>query len=523
MDSAARWFMAGILVSLVNTGLVIAFIGIPGVTDDDDDDDAQVVEAAAAAAAGVTDARVTALLDDLGARIDRLGVAAGAPAAAGQPGAGALDLVGPRFAPVDAARLRLRQRRHGLGHRPQSLELWRVDLRGRTESESLEGIEDLGESAVVDVDVTADGTLYALVRDGAFEWRLFLRFAGGEWALMASSELSRWPAEVAAVSVAESGSIYLTASQPAGLFRLVAPFDRVSNWVPGQAVQGVDTAADDSLQLYAAPQNTPLVPADQVGFSRDGRFGSWPSEYAVCSAASSTQPDAAGVAPQFPRDVAIVDAETALIADSLNHVIRLQREDGAGRGGLRRALRARRRRAAPAQPERGGDRRGRQRLHRRQRQQPRGGAARADGRGARRRTARLGRGRVRAAERLPAVGAALRRRRPAPARRDARGGGRSGELQHQLGLATGRGLRARHRVANIGTAILGGVAETPGADRTIMDPNARVATSPDLPFAPDGATAWSWDTTGVAPGTYLVICTFQPHFEVGMYGWVIVQ
>ena len=515
--------MAGILVSLVNTGLVIAFIGIPGVTDDDDDDDAQVVEAAAAAAAGVTDARVTALLDDLGARIDRLGVAAGAPAAAGQPGAGALDLVGPRFAPVTRPAFVSASDGTAWVTARNRFELWRVDLRGRTESESLEGIEDLGESAVVDVDVTADGTLYALVRDGAFEWRLFLRFAGGEWALMASSELSRWPAEVAAVSVAESGSIYLTASQPAGLFRLVAPFDRVSNWVPGQAVQGVDTAADDSLQLYAAPQNTPLVPADQVGFSRDGRFGSWPSEYAVCSAASSTQPDAAGVAPQFPRDVAIVDAETALIADSLNHVIRLQREDGAGEVVF----------GVPCAP--GGDE---QHLL-----NPSAVAIDEDGNVF---IADSGNNRVVV---LPvqtdvepvaaplASGAvefglpnacppseprcaAADRLQPAGTRVAA------GEAVNfninsvsQQVAVYGPGTR----VANIGTAILGGVAETPGADRTIMDPNARVATSPDLPFAPDGATAWSWDTTGVAPGTYLVICTFQPHFEVGMYGWVIVQ
>ena len=35
MDKAAGWFFAGVLVSLINTGLVIVFIGIPGITDDD--------------------------------------------------------------------------------------------------------------------------------------------------------------------------------------------------------------------------------------------------------------------------------------------------------------------------------------------------------------------------------------------------------------------------------------------------------------------------------------------------------
>ena len=29
--------------------------------------------------------------------------------------------------------------------------------------------------------------------------------------------------------------------------------------------------------------------------------------------------------------------------------------------------------------------------------------------------------------------------------------------------------------------------------------------------------------TFTAPGKYLVICSFTPHFEVGMYGWVIVR
>ncbi len=43
MDSAARWFLAGIIVSLVNTALVIAFIGIPGITDDNDSGDPVIV------------------------------------------------------------------------------------------------------------------------------------------------------------------------------------------------------------------------------------------------------------------------------------------------------------------------------------------------------------------------------------------------------------------------------------------------------------------------------------------------
>jgi plastocyanin len=34
---------------------------------------------------------------------------------------------------------------------------------------------------------------------------------------------------------------------------------------------------------------------------------------------------------------------------------------------------------------------------------------------------------------------------------------------------------------------------------------------------------WTHTETFSAPGKYLVICTFVPHFQVGMYGWVIVR
>jgi plastocyanin len=91
-------------------------------------------------------------------------------------------------------------------------------------------------------------------------------------------------------------------------------------------------------------------------------------------------------------------------------------------------------------------------------------------------------------------------------------------VSHQVAVY-GPGVRP----ADLDTTLVGGVADTPGDGRTIIDPSGRIAESPDLPFAPDPATRWEWDTTGVAAGTYLVICTFQPHFAVGMYGWVIVE
>jgi len=55
---------------------------------------------------------------------------------------------------------------------------------------------------------------------------------------------------------------------------------------------------------------------------------------------------------------------------------------------------------------------------------------------------------------------------------------------------------------------------------TINDPNNRVAIVSDQ-LCEGGSPAPTWTFT--TPGRYLVICTFLPHFEVGMYGWVTVR
>jgi plastocyanin len=54
----------------------------------------------------------------------------------------------------------------------------------------------------------------------------------------------------------------------------------------------------------------------------------------------------------------------------------------------------------------------------------------------------------------------------------------------------------------------------------IADTNARLFTPPPQPCA-GGPTSVA--RTFTKPGRYLVICTFLPHFEEGMYGWVIVR
>jgi plastocyanin len=55
---------------------------------------------------------------------------------------------------------------------------------------------------------------------------------------------------------------------------------------------------------------------------------------------------------------------------------------------------------------------------------------------------------------------------------------------------------------------------------TINDPNHRIAIVSDQ-VCEGGLHAPTW--TFNTPGRYLVICTFLPHFQSGMYGWVTVR
>jgi plastocyanin len=55
---------------------------------------------------------------------------------------------------------------------------------------------------------------------------------------------------------------------------------------------------------------------------------------------------------------------------------------------------------------------------------------------------------------------------------------------------------------------------------TINDPNHRIAIVSDQ-VCEGGETAPTWTFNN--PGRYLVICTFLPHFQAGMYGWVTVR
>ena len=619
MDRAARWFLAGIVVSLINTGLVLAFIDIPGIPGIGDRDGETV-------------------------RLEQADIRAIADAVAGRPRAGdrAAALVGrtlefaePAF--VEITRPTFLSAHDGVAWvvSQGAFQLWRVDLEGEFSEEDLDGIDDVGESVVVDVDVTTDGTLYLLVRDGRFDWRLFRRAGDeggdGDWELASSSDLTGWLADVVAVSVADAGVVYLSSSDPAGLFRMKPPLERVREWASGAPALGIDTFADDSLQLYAAPEIAPLDPVSQIGYVRaaDGSAGAWQSTYSECTMASAvgaasavvtatatieatagpaaaetpaptaevtatgaaepagtatavaeteraqaTAETAEGTAadeteaepsagalvaaqpagafgPRFPRDVAIVDATHALIVDathalivdSLNHVVRLQVVGGGGAVVF----------GVPC--ERGDDER--------HLLNPRGAAI--DER-ANVFISDTANGRVVLLAAATGSDVAFEVGVPAPAAEteeeaqptstpvatgavfevgvadacppDVRPCDAADRfVPDAVVVAPGESVTvninaASHQVAvygpgvrpaDIDTTLVGGVADTPGAGRTIVDANGRIAESPDLPFAPDPTTRWEWDTTGVAPGTYLVICTFQPHFAVGMYGWVIVD
>ena len=592
VDKAARWFLAGIVVSLINTGLVLAFIGIPGITDRDGETvrlEQADIRAIAAAVAGPSEE-------------DGAAVAVGGRT---------LELAEPAF--VEIVRPTFLSAHDGVAWvvSQGAFQLWRVDLEGESSEEDLDGVDDLGQSAVIDVDVTTDGTLYLLVRDGGFDWRLFRRSGeeDGDWELASSADLTGWLADVVALSVADTGAVYLASSAPPGLFRMEPPLERVREWVSGQGVLGVDTVADDSLQLFAAPAIAPSDPMSQIGFVRaaDGSAGAWRSTYRECATASAggeasaavtvtatveatagpagtetavaeTEPAqtaaesgeetaadeaeaespadalvatgrAGSFAPRFPRDVAIVDATHALIVDSLNHVVRLQMVEGGGAVVFGVAC------------EHGDDER--------HLLNPRGAAIDGLGNVFISDTAN---GRVVLLAAATGSDVARAVSVPVPATETAPSAETEEALQPAstpvapgaafevgvpdacptdvqpcvaadrfvpaaVAVAPGESVTfninaASHQVAiygpairpaDIDTTLVGGVADTPGAGSTIIDPNARIAESPDLPFAPEPATRWQWETTGVAPDTYLVICTFQPHFEAGMYGWVIVE
>lgn len=416
VDNAARWFLGGIIVSLINTAVVLVFIGVPGVTGDGDSEievvevprapvqqvlvvgtDGQVLlqrtnvseesvradltalRAAIAAELGAVDASVEGAVADAVAEGDGEtapeetvavvedppagGDAANGDAAdgesgeAGEDGTAAVEatpepvptpeppgIIGPtfqrpRFVEVQRPGAITAQQGVAFVATLGELALSRVavvDGERQADEVELDGIEELEDTVIVGVDVIRDGTLYLLLSDGPFEWRLYRReldeedefdtLDGGEWELATSGEIADWPGTVEALSVADSGAIYLSMSEPAGLYRIEpTDLDTVRQWVPRTAVAGIDVRRDDGRLLYVVPRPDPAEPELQIRQVRSGRYGAWHSTYGECAGT------ALGPVPFQPRDLAIYSANTMLVLDSGNHVLWLQEERGEGR------------------------------------------------------------------------------------------------------------------------------------------------------------------------------------------------
>lgn len=343
LDNSARWFLAGIVVSLINTGLVIVFIGIPGITDRNNDNASAVTVAEGTYVAFVAeDGEITLQRTEGGAMMSGgamtpgdSGAAAAVATAMAAP-TPLLGLAGPTF--VELQQPSFLTARDGTAYVATGrFALNRVNLEGDVESESLDGVDDLGGSRVLDVDVTTEGTLFLLVSDGPLEWRVFRRPVDqDEWQFATSGEQSGLPAEAVALSVTDTGVIYVSANDPAGILRVEPDLALVRQWVSDVLVVGLDAAGDDTRLLFAAPEAQPARASTQIRQVRLGRTGPWASTYRACGVrATMTAEEANVTVPELPRDVAIVDnagegGDTALVVDSLNHVVWYQHHLGDG-------------------------------------------------------------------------------------------------------------------------------------------------------------------------------------------------
>lgn len=356
MGGGARWFLAGIFVSLVNTALVLAFVIVPFLNDELGGNRAANVlppPTAPTALASTESTRTVIVVDEFGNVLLRETTVTGAGTGPGQispsPGGGFTGAISRRLA-FDAPQFEPLVRPSALAAFDgtayiTTLEFSIFELRigGSPVRDSLIGVVDFGDSIVVDIDVTSSGAVFALVRDRALDWRLIRRLDDRSWTLVTSADLVAWPADVNSLAVADDETFYIGASDPLSLVR-VDPFqETVTEIVAGQRVFGIDAINDfpfgvaggraagqssfgtqDHIVIYAAPQTGSLRSDDQIGIVRQDIAETFNTDYEAC------RQDAREPVPQFPRDVSFVQRGLVLIADSSNHVILLQNENGQG-------------------------------------------------------------------------------------------------------------------------------------------------------------------------------------------------
>ncbi len=565
MDNAWRWFFSGILVGLICTALALVVIDPVGRFGLRAPDLAGLV-AAPPTAEPAGERTFILVVDESGRvvsqRVELAPAALSAPAAPGAPPA-APAVPGEPSTPVPppptptpglalgkAILAKVEQptfiaAREGTAYvATRKLELKKVDYKGAVSNQSVDGIKDLGASRIADVDVTGDGTLFALVIDGPFEWRVFKRAASASsWTVTGSATSTNWPAEVQAMAVTDGGAVYLSAADPGGVFRMEADGVTLRPWVEGGRALGIDSAGDDSRLLYVSPEAAPRRAEDQVRMVQGGVAQRWLTTYGGCQDGSTR------AMPLLPRDVAVLPSdsgsEAALIVDS-NNVVWYQQRFGVGypvfgvpceSGSDATHLNGPRSVAVDNLGNVFISDAGNSRVI----VLPKPGAVPAP--------APKGKATPKATEQpdltpIPTppstAGAA-----PAPltfvefGNPGACPNGRCPEadvmLPKDVTVSAGESVRFNiraqshqvaifapgKRVEDVNTNLLSTIPGTPGP--LLIDALRRVAESPTRPFQQPAVTEWDWDTRGLAPGAYLVICTFKPHFDVGMTGTVVIQ
>lgn len=88
---------------------------------------------------------------------------------------------------------------------------------------------------------------------------------------------------------------------------------------------------------------------------------------------------------------------------------------------------------------------------------------------------------------------------------------------HQVSIYA-PGIRPEDIDTSIRAAMPAG-CPNPGGNGMLTDPDGLVASWADPCNQPRQPITYQFDE----PGRYLVICSFNPHFQIGMYGWVIVR